>query len=80
MLRQFTSVVKRKVTQLMTDSRRTCILKIGNKFTLSKTFTEKDVIEFSNLSEDRNPLHLDPQFAKSTRFGQRIVHGALTSS
>lgn len=52
---------------------------IGHTATFSKTFTEQDVITFANLSGDRNPLHLDAEYAKTTRFGARIAHGALTA-
>ncbi|CAD5122832.1 DgyrCDS11236 [Dimorphilus gyrociliatus] len=80
MFRVLTKPVKRTWKQFVVDGRRSCTLEIGSKYTLSKAFSEKDVIDFSNLSEDRNPLHLDAEFAKTSRFGQRIVHGALTSS
>lgn len=42
-----------------------------------RTITETDLTFFSMLSGDWNPLHADAEFAKSTRFGQRVVHGVL---
>ena len=42
-----------------------------------RTITETDLTFFSMLSGDWNPLHADAEFAKTTRFGQRVVHGAL---
>jgi len=48
---------------------------IGDKASLSKTFTEADVIGFAELSLDKNPVHLDAEYAKGTIFKQRIVHG-----
>jgi len=55
-------------------------LKVGHFATLTKKFSQTDVNSFSGLSEDRNPLHLDAQYAKTTRFKSCIVHGFLTAS
>ncbi len=42
-----------------------------------RTITEADLTLFSMLSGDWNPIHADAEFAKGTRYGQRVVHGAL---
>ena len=55
-------------------------LKIGEKASVKKAFTEKDVLSFSTLSTDTNPLHLDQEFASKTIFGEPIVHGILVAS
>ncbi len=34
---------------------------------------------FAAASGDRNPLHVDPAFARSTPFGSCVVHGALVA-
>lgn len=55
-------------------------LKLGDQASLSKTITEEDVAEFARISSDTNPLHLDEEYARTTRFGGRIVHGMLGAS
>lgn len=42
-------------------------------------FTDREVRDFANLTGDRNPIHLDDEFAKNSVFGQRVVHGMLTA-
>jgi acyl dehydratase len=54
--------------------------KSGQQASISRSFTEQDVNDFARLSGDFNPIHIDPEFAKTTIFGQRIVHGVLVSS
>ena len=39
----------------------------------------KDVDDYAAVGGDHNPLHLDEEFAATTRFGQRVVHGMLTA-
>jgi len=53
---------------------------VGDRSSLTKTYTAEDVQRFSALSLDRNPLHLDADYAAESFFGQRIVHGMLVAS
>lgn len=55
-------------------------MKVGDKASLSKAFTEDEVVRFSMISTDTNPIHLDKNFAGSSVFGKRIVHGMLVAS
>ena len=55
-------------------------LKVGDRASLSRVFTEEDVVQFANISTDTNPIHLDERFAADSVFGQRIVHGMLVAS
>lgn len=53
-------------------------LEVGQHFTsLGRTVTETDLTMFSMLSGDWNPIHSDIEFARGTRAGQRLVHGAF---
>lgn len=54
--------------------------KVGDHASLTKTYSEEDVRGFSELSLDKNPLHLDVAYAAESIFGQRIVHGMLVAS
>ncbi|MEL6473465.1 MAG: MaoC family dehydratase [Pseudomonadota bacterium] len=55
-------------------------LEIGMAYETLHTITEDDIEAFAAVSGDRNPLHMDEDYAKTTMFGQRIAHGALTAS
>jgi acyl dehydratase len=54
-------------------------LAVGDSIRFSKTLSESDVQQFAAVSGDTNPLHLDEDAAAETRFGGRIVHGALVT-
>ena len=55
-------------------------LRIGQKASLKKTISEKDIEHFIAITGDKNPLHIDESFAGRTFFGQRIAHGMLSAS
>jgi acyl dehydratase/CBS domain-containing protein len=52
-------------------------LGVGDVATFTKTLSGGDVERFARASGDTNPLHLDDDYARETRFGRRIVHGVL---
>ena len=55
-------------------------LKIGNLFHDKIKVNEQSIKDFSNASGDKNPIHLDEEFAKKTIFKERIAHGMLIAS
>lgn len=51
-------------------------LEVGEEFlTPGRTITEADVVTYAGFSGDYNPLHTDEEFARTTVFGRRILHG-----
>lgn len=52
---------------------------IGHKVAYARTVADEDVVLFAKVTGDDQPLHLDPEFGKRTRFKQRIVHGMLSA-
>jgi acyl dehydratase len=52
----------------------------GDSAEITKTIEQADVDAFADLTGDHNPVHVDEEFAKTTRFERRIVHGMLTAS
>ena len=53
--------------------------KVGEVAEFTKVFTEEDIFLFAGISGDRNPVHVDREFASKTRFKARIAHGLLTA-
>jgi acyl dehydratase len=43
-----------------------------------RTLSQEQVDAFADLTDDHNPIHVDPKFAESTPFGTTIVHGYFT--
>lgn len=54
-------------------------LEIGMMRWLEKEITDRDIADFAEVTTDRNPVHLDEEYAQATPFGGRIAHGMLTA-
>lgn len=54
-------------------------LTAGDEVTYTRQITDEHVRQFATISGDTNALHLSDSFAERSRFGGRIVHGALVS-
>ena len=50
-------------------------INVGDTATLERTLTEQDITLFAVMSGDINPAHVDPEYAKSSRFREVIGHG-----
>ncbi len=55
-------------------------LKAGDSFSITRTFTEKDVTRFADVTRDYNPVHFDERFSRAKNFRGRICHGLLVGS
>lgn len=55
-------------------------LKQNDSFSVSRKFTEQDMLAFADITRDYNPVHLDNHFAETKGFGDRICHGLLAAS
>jgi 3-hydroxybutyryl-CoA dehydratase len=55
-------------------------LEVGQKAEYTKTVEERHIQLFAEMSGDRNPVHLDQEFAAKTMFKDRIAHGMFSGA
>jgi len=55
-------------------------LAVGMTAAYRHTLTDRDIHAFADLTGDHNPLHLNEDFARQTRFKGRIAPGMLSAS
>jgi len=52
----------------------------GTTYTHEFSFTQDEVVQFANVTGDKNPVHLDEAYAANTMFKKPIMHGFLGGS
>jgi len=52
---------------------------IGEEATFTKIISDEDITTFAKISGDKNPVHVNDEYAKGTMFGGRIAHGILVT-
>jgi len=55
-------------------------LEVGMSASYAKTISEADVYMFAGVSGDNNPVHINEEYAKTTPFEKRIVHGMFSAA
>src|SRR3989338_839363 len=54
-------------------------LSVGQSAELVRTVGAADIEAFAEVTGDKNPVHLDAEYAAKTSFGERIAHGMLSA-
>src|SRR5262245_36805349 len=54
-------------------------LEVGMEASFAKTVSEADIVAFAEVTGDKNPVHLDADYAAETIFKEPIAHGMLTA-
>jgi 3-hydroxybutyryl-CoA dehydratase len=54
-------------------------LSVGMSAFFAKTVTEADIVTIAGVSGDFNPLHINEEYARETRFKGRIAHGMMSA-
>lgn len=55
-------------------------ISIGDKKKFTEKIDESKLQEFAKLSGDFNPLHMNEEYARTTKFKKRVCHGMLLAS
>jgi 3-hydroxybutyryl-CoA dehydratase len=71
--------IPNKVRSSLDDLQKLDILEIGDTATYRRTVSYADIALFAAATGDTNPFHFDEEYAKKSRFGQRIAHGMLST-
>ena len=53
---------------------------IGVKASRSHIINAEDIDLFAHVSTDKNPIHIDEEYAARTPFGGRVAHGIMIAS
>jgi len=54
--------------------------RVGQRAQRTREVSSEDIVRFTEISGDRNPLHYDEAAASSSRFGEIIVQGGITTA
>ena len=54
--------------------------RVGDKATMTRTVDAGDIVRFTEISGDRNPVHYDAEAAARTRLGGIVVQGGVTTA
>jgi len=56
------------------------VIKPGEVYRETFSFTQEEVNSFAQITGDKNPIHLDAEYAATTVYKKPIIHGILGAS
>ena len=62
---------------LLNFTKRIFMIELGQTYSHDFKFTQEEVNLFAEVTGDKNPVHLDADFAAKTLFKKPIMHGML---
>ena len=65
---------------LVFDNIKLVDIEVGMEVSYSQTITDADIKAFSGISGDKNPVHMDEEYAEKSRYKKRIAHGLISAS
>ena len=65
---------------LVFDNIKLVDIEVGMEVSYSQTITDADIKAFSGISGDKNPVHMDEEYAEKSRYKKRIAHGLMSAS
>ena len=54
--------------------------RVGDRASMTRTLQSADIVRFTELSGDRNPVHYDEEAVARTSFGRIVVQGGVSSA
>ncbi len=65
----------------MSEITEACLesLEVGQSYTTVNVVSGADVVKFSEVTGDVNPIHLDEEYGKNSIFGECIAHGMISA-
>jgi 3-hydroxybutyryl-CoA dehydratase len=57
------------------------MMEVGTELrSITRKMEQADITAYAEASGDFNPIHIDEEFARSTRFGGTIAHGMMVAA
>lgn len=56
------------------------MIEVNQVYTHEFSFSQEEVNQFAQVTGDKNPVHLDAEYAAKTMFKRPIMHGMLSAS
>jgi acyl dehydratase len=65
---------------MQTETTKGNLIEVGDQYRYKFSYSQEQVNNFAEVTGDKNPIHIDQEYASKTMFGRTIMHGFLGGS